>query len=549
MDIFQLIIRGIFGPLDKVFFWLSEMTMSGFFALATQDLFPKEIFAEIKSRLFVIVGIFMLFRLAVSLLQALVNPEKITDKQTGTTKLIGKVIVSLGLLVLLPTIFDKAIAFQLPIAETLPKIILGVSNQVGSSENLDHSEMAKSISFYTYRAFFDKVEGCNNTSLDDATSYGDLWNALFEKCDGDDSQYAYTYIPLAPMFIGAFMAITMLFFCIDIAIRQIKLGILQILAPIPILSYINPKAAKDGAFNNWIKSCVTTYLDLFIKIGVVYLCVFLLTNIPNIFKDKGPFTALMIIVGIYFFMKQAPKFISDILGLKGAGNIMGIGGAMLTGGVGGLITGGGAGMLLGASMAAESANQAAATGKAMDQFPAFMARDRIKQMVTGDKNARGGFMGRLENRSRNKLADQMGLTSDNIKEQKGFVKEKQSAYDVSKGVYEKANADYTAIASQRKAMPIQSNYQRTNSNGVLTVDPSYRKDLQDYTDIESRFVTATATRDAAYSDMTSKNLDLADAQDNLKDAKEALGNTTFKPAKYQATRRGDKFKPREPRTP
>ena len=43
---------------------------------------------------------------------------------------------------------------------------------------------------------------------------------------------------------------------IDVAKRVFKLIILEVVAPIPIMSLIDPKSSKDGAFSHWLKSLI-----------------------------------------------------------------------------------------------------------------------------------------------------------------------------------------------------------------------------------------------------------------------------------------------------
>ena len=51
------------------------------------------------------------------------------------------------------------------------------------------------------------------------------------------------------------------------------------MAPIPIISYMSPKAKDNGAFGTWVKSLTSTYLDIFIRLGVVYLILYLIQDI------------------------------------------------------------------------------------------------------------------------------------------------------------------------------------------------------------------------------------------------------------------------------
>ena len=65
------------------------------------------------------------------------------------------------------------------------------------------------------------------------------------------------------------MSIIVLGFTVDVAVRAIKLAILRIIAPVPIITYITPGAEKDGAFGNWVKTLTSTYIDLFIRLAII----------------------------------------------------------------------------------------------------------------------------------------------------------------------------------------------------------------------------------------------------------------------------------------
>ena len=118
-----------------------------------------------------------------------------------------------------------------------------------------------------------------------------------------------------------FGLVTLLFLvtlCIDVATRTIKLAFYQIIAPVPIISNCDPKAKKDGMFNKWIKACISTYLDLFIRLAMFYLAIFIIKSFADKFftshNESG--VALFIVLGALVFAKQAPKIVEDLTGLK-----------------------------------------------------------------------------------------------------------------------------------------------------------------------------------------------------------------------------------------
>lgn len=118
--------------------------------------------------------------------------------------------------------------------------------------------------------------------------------------------------------IGIVILLFLTTICIDVATRTIKLAFYQIIAPIPIISHCDPKAKKDGMFNKWVKACFATYLDLFIRLFVFFLAIFIIRAFTQKMYSNNSDTAiiLFIIIGALVFAKQAPKIIEDLTGLK-----------------------------------------------------------------------------------------------------------------------------------------------------------------------------------------------------------------------------------------
>lgn len=181
----------------------------------------------------------------------------------------------------------------------------------------------------------------------------------------DSTIYLFEYKYIISTVAGIFVAIMYLNFCIDLAVRAVKFGFLQLIAPIPIISMIDPKSSKSGMMSKWVKNCMNTYLGLFIRIAVVNFVVYI---VNLVFSNKvaipggevGVFVQIVILFGALMFAKQAPKLLSDLTGidLKGdfkmnpfsritsvpvVGNVAKAGGAIAGG-----IVGAGAGLVGGA---------------------------------------------------------------------------------------------------------------------------------------------------------------------------------------------------------
>lgn len=151
--------------------------------------------------------------------------------------------------------------------------------------------------------------------------------------DALDQSFVISIIPLLPTIAGIALAILMFMITFDVAVRVFKLAALQLLAPIPIISYMDPKGGKDTAFNTWVKLLTSTYLDLFIHLGVIYFAISivsaLMKQLPAILISNASNTGsaaatiallrptfVILCIGLFIFAKEAPKFLKEMLGIK-----------------------------------------------------------------------------------------------------------------------------------------------------------------------------------------------------------------------------------------
>lgn len=139
--------------------------------------------------------------------------------------------------------------------------------------------------------------------------------------------YIFEYKFIISTVAGVFVGIMYLNFCIDLAVRVSKFGFLQLIAPIPILSMIDPKSAKNGMMSKWVKNCINTYLGLFIRIAAVSFVVFIVniiftTNITDSRSgmEVGSFIKIVILFGGLLFAKEIPKLITDLTGIDMKGD-------------------------------------------------------------------------------------------------------------------------------------------------------------------------------------------------------------------------------------
>ena len=446
-----------------------------FFLVANATIISGDVIKVFYSRIQLILGILMIFKLAMSILNIIINPDVVKDQKNGPGKMVTRIVAALFMLTLvipinIPNatakslnayINDHGILFgvlykaqdSILSENILAKLILGTSSNADADDmdvnNL--SDIGNSMASTVLKVFVrinvndDTLPACDYASDDDPCSntvcaaevneshYAEenvdpqvILSHINDSCGrGSDEKYAFEYTPIIGALVMLIMALIITGFTVDIAVRAIKLAVLRLVAPVPIISYINPPKQGGGAFDNWTKSLISTYVDLFVRLAIVYFGLFMIQIIMNggldIFGSNVQgftFTSgvafIFIILGILVFMRQAPQFIKDILGIKGKpmGNV---GLSSLLGGTAMAIGGGGlAGFGLGAMQGFDTANRAAAEGKAYSPFQSWAQnRDMMAKIRTGDKDARGGIFGgtmdRLNFQTAERRANQLGI--------------------------------------------------------------------------------------------------------------------------------------------
>lgn len=401
MDILQNIFRAIMFFLDNVVYGLIPEIYKVFIFLSELNLYSTDEtnpLYQLVSHVYVLLGIFMLFKVSFSLLQYLVDPNAFRDSSKGIGKLVTNVLVALVLLVSVPYIFSAAMELQSTIVQenVIGQLILG-RNASDDSDGLSLEKvdaMAKDLQFMLYGTFYrvntDVIGECagtsgvfgskdtatyndggclealnqfvssdDNASANGVTLYSfykyapaegtDQGNCVGNVCDDrkfsdfgtllygkEDGQYVINYMPFISAAAGIYVVFLLISFTIDIAVRAIKLCFLQMVAPIAIVSYIDPKESiGSGKLNNWIKECASTYFSLFLRLATIFFVMLLIEMISSSILADGNYISgqiheagdysiwiyLFLVIGAFMFAKQVPKMIESIFGIKGSGEL------------------------------------------------------------------------------------------------------------------------------------------------------------------------------------------------------------------------------------
>ena len=427
--IFSNFFRWFFSLLDSVGYFFLSGIFNVFFDIANAQFFQSGVIDTFFTRVQMILGVFMIFRISITLLQIIVNPDVFKDKQKGAGSIVMRIAVMLVLLTLIVPIdgiseddlnplnqqirtngilfgFLNQVQNTVVQDNVLGKLILGYNvdedgsdlqlNGLDSVGDVLTTEIAHAFITPTLNDDVDDnivitsenyevVTACPTDiapSLNPAVTSGALLDHINATCmvDGEET-YAFEYIGFGGLVCSIVMTIIVIGFTLDVAVRAIKLALLRLIAPIPIISYISPGQEKDGAFGNWVKTLTSTYLSLFIRLIIIYFGIYLIILLRNddlvTWVDSSLLANIFIIIGILVFMKEAPKFFQDMLGIKGDGKLFsGIGTMLGAAALGGSLVG--------------SVSSAAKTGYAEGQE---MGHGKFRSGLRGIGAGIGGFLG------------------------------------------------------------------------------------------------------------------------------------------------------------
>lgn len=374
----SVITDGLIGAMlqiDKAIYSAIGAVYDLLIRIAETEIFSNESISNFSTRVYALLGIFMIFKLTFSLITYIVNPDDFLDKSKGMTAIGKRIVISLSLVVLTPYIFAEAKTLQSNILheQVLENIVFGSQNVSYDS----FSQGGELIQFNLFSQFvkpntsISGLEFCNKLYADTdgdgeydhplndegevdyysfsvneecfqqlESLFGSENSVAFRNYKSAYEKQNFAYLTQEDIYtvkgtdsvtntekklidyqitlstvVGAVTLLILVIFCIDVATRSIKLGFYQIIAPIPIISYCDPKSGKDGMFKKWAKACVTTYLDLFIRLLALYLAIYIIILITQDYKWDG-WATIFVILGALIFAKQLPKIIQDITGFK-----------------------------------------------------------------------------------------------------------------------------------------------------------------------------------------------------------------------------------------
>lgn len=328
------VVNGIFLNLCQLIYPIIPKLYDLVIQLATIDLFDPNndgtglaIRNNIWNNLYIILSVLVLFAIAIKLINAIVNPDVLSDKKNGVKKAYFKAVAAVFLIVLLPMLFNLLQGVQNEIIEKdfIQKIIYGDIRETNPGQRL---------AVETARSFVEMADGVEDPFPgedqdlnDDAISQ--ILNTLEDNNahKDDDGEYVKSFNPLLMLVSGVFVVYQLILIVLDVAVRTIKLRILELMVPAIIGGYIFKTEILKSWFKEYIKTFVQVFL-LLITITLISLALGLLKSATS--EQFTLLVRLLLIFGVLTLAKQIPNLINTIFGtnIKGKGGIKGRAGEM-----------------------------------------------------------------------------------------------------------------------------------------------------------------------------------------------------------------------------
>ena len=528
------------------------------------------ILATLMDNLKALVMVFVVFKVGIQLIQFLLEPE---SAPKGGKEFLKNIFISAALLILYPLIMGiinevgilimgNDINYSFPILSR----IAGVEG--GNDEGLimrfvfgdgakDVEDVGDYLAYSTVTIFVHDInEGSGNREVksiicrkgDGTCNFHDLPNIVPKLDKTIEYQWGICAI------VGGFLVYSIVKNAIQLGVRMFKLVILQMLAPLAIISIVKD-GPKGKIFSNFVSTYLKTFADAFVRmltmlLVTVFVCKFFLSIDDffgsNVTADMPRITRLLltilIIVSAYMFAGQVPKFLDSILGTsisngKDAnlvGGLLGAGAGALTGAIGGAATAGVGGALTGAASGLVRGAGAGARSNQVSEF--FKNQAGVASTSVGNgirrANNKNGFWGAGLgytvgqatgiNAARNqKIEQEISAAQDKMKaEDKAFNDTQKAAHD---SYTESYNDQMTALNDSDQRMQqisdaIENDLKGTNltfqgqnvsydasDEEIAKLDSVYRNTSAAYdakkAEIEGKTFTSSDERTRAYRDL------------------------------------------------
>lgn len=374
----QAVLSYVCLAIDSIVYFVVTIAYKIFLALSQFELFNDGAFEYLINRAYIIIGVISLFLVAYSLLNAIINPENSAKGKNSVSKIVKNVVIAIIGVAIVPTLFNYFYYFQRVILcnNLIPRLVLEQVDTGTTNLNNAATELSELIfeSFFYPNSLVSGDESTGSTAGNSSYEDDDVLSAasaivinesnpeqdsdtysLAEAYDNAKNGVSFwrsfspfifsnpgvssndiQYLIILSTIAGGYIAYVFINLCLDMGLRAVKLGYLELIAPLAIMTTIVP--GQEGVFKNWSKKTISCAIEVFTRLFVVVFAVYLISTIKDVLKpsmstticglELNPFLILImraiIYIAIFTFAKQAPKFFSEATGIKSDGFKLGL---------------------------------------------------------------------------------------------------------------------------------------------------------------------------------------------------------------------------------
>ena len=440
-------------------------------------------------RIKAVILVVIMFKLGMSFIQYMVTPEKFDDAKVGGPALIKNIFISAVLLVSYSLIFSVMNELSLLIIGVPEGYTFTTLNDLAGVENTEETDNGL-LARFIFGKDSDSIEdfGKNlsvmtlSVFLHSSTGDASAAEKIYSTIQNSDSDFDFMEIttlaseiwrtvdykwPLISTAMGLYLVYSIVKMAIEVGVRMFKLIILQILAPIAIITIISG-GMQAKVWSNYINTLWKTFLDIFIRVGSLFLVTAFISKFyssrSELFKADsftGFLVLLIVIIAGYRLAMLLPAWLDSIFGSKLAENNKGFG--KFLGGVAGGLFGATSGLAAGLS------NRAGFLGTMGNMFggagSGAMNGAKGKNVADFFKNA--GATRTANNQRASNIARTGGGLAYGVSKAEGFLGIPQHN-QAAAGVYDDSNKALDAMMKARSDAITNTEFKASDASSGLT---------------------------------------------------------------------------------
>lgn len=335
-----VLIRTVSWTFDKLIINFIGFFYKYFETIIDGTLLSDSIVKGMMDRVYLLVGVFVVFRLGMLLFNYAINPAEVMDEKLGVNALVKRVIIGLVLILFMPNIFSFVFRVQKAILDdqVIERIIMPESDMKKVKENKEKHGMGKIIGMTVFRGFFnlsstgqasnkvvqnfEKAMDVNRdydlSVIDNLSSGSVLNNGILTDINGE---YVHDYFPIFSTVVLGYVLYLVVQYCLDAVVRSFKLSILQVIAPIAVVEYMI-NGDRNDVFKSWKKAVISTFAMLIMRVVSIWFVAYVTmlmqkgnSDPTSLLQTGDNLLKAIIVLGLLAFMMDFPKMMSDIFGL------------------------------------------------------------------------------------------------------------------------------------------------------------------------------------------------------------------------------------------